>query len=333
MIVEEFLSEKEARPAATYFRLRQLAIESARIILQDEAKLVEVSCPACDARERTEAFTNHGYHYQECSSCGTLYISPRPTSEAMKWYLLRSPLAEFRRSEAFRQELHEFSHELAQNRADWIVSLSHSARLDDQLAIVDVQERYSLVLANLTRCLSVPLSAVTPLWATGSEPLEPPIHVIENLIDLDHSQAQLVTAFDVIEHLTDPASFVRDVHRALAGGGYFALTTRAGSGFDIQALWDKLDNIFPLEHTNLISTQGMTMLLQRTGFDVLEMSTPGQLDVQVVTRLLGQDETMAGQRLLRLLTLTGGEDARRELQHFLQKYLLSSFMRVVACKR
>jgi hypothetical protein len=113
-----------------------------------------------------------------------------------------------------------------------------------------------------------------------------------------------------------------------------ALTTRAGSGFDIQALWERLDTVFPLEHINLLSVDGMGILAERHGFEMVELSTPGQLDVQVVARVLAsQQEWEPQDRILRRLVMETGEDGMEDLQRFLQKHLRSSHMRVVARKR
>ena len=332
-IVDEILYEEDVRPGVVYSRLRKLAIESAQIILTDGLKLIEVACPACNSVDREDAFIKYGYCYLECCSCGTLYISPRPDSEAITWYLQHSPIAKYRCSDTFQQELLRHRSEMVQSRVEWVISLCQSTGLASNLTIVDVQERYPAILENLVNRLSSPVYAVMPLWAAGDLRSTVSANKIEDLTDLDFSQAQIVTAFDVVEHIVDPVSFVQNVYNVLSEGGYFTLTTRASSGFDVQALWGRLDNIFPLEHINLISTQGMNTLLERPGFEVLEMSTPGQLDVQVVSRSLGQSEDWVDQRLLRLLALNGERNKQRDLQHFLQKHLLSSHMRVVACKR
>lgn len=334
-VVAEYLQEREARPRDVYARLRGLAIESAQVLLEGKAALVDVACPACTSVGEDEAFVRHGYRYLECTDCGTLYISPRPTAEAMQWYWLQSPLAQFRRSETFRDELGEHVHELIQGRADWIVSLCHASGLPASLAIVDVEERYSAVVTSAARRISGTVYAVRPLWAVGALNGVESAATVDGLDKLGSDSAQVVTAFDVLEHTADLAGLVAGVHRVLAPGGLFALTTRAGSGFDIQALWEHTDTIFPLEHVNLISVRGIRTLLERTGFDLVELSTPGQLDVQVVARALSGDLAgqVTGERVLRRLVLDSDEDGRRDLQQFLQKHLLSSHMRVVARKR
>lgn len=330
-VIFDSLHEEEVRPTAAYSRLRQLAIESARMVLKDENTFIDVPCPACASADNDAAFSMCGYRYRECNICGTLYISPRPAPESIEWYLLQSPLAKFRISNAFRQERHEYIHDMAVNRADWIVSLCHASGLSASLPVIDIHERYPDLVTCLARKISGPIYTVMPL--TTIDDTKDAVSVINNLKELRDVSAQVVTAFDVFEHADNPSALVKDINNVLAPDGLFALTTRSGSGFDIQALWDYIDTIFPLEHVNLISVSGMRILLERQGFDFMELSTPGQLDVEVVMRKLSNNKKISGNRILRHLILESGESGREDLQHFLQKYLLSSHMRVVARKK
>jgi hypothetical protein len=330
-VIFDSLNEEEVRPTAAYSRLRQLAIESARLILKDENNFIDVPCPACASADNDEAFSLCGYRYRECNVCGTLYISPRPAPESMEWYLVQSPLAKFRISNAFRQERHEYIHDMAVNRAEWIVSLCHASGLSASLPVIDIHERYPELVTCLARKISGPIYAVMPLSAIDDT--SEAVHVVNNLKEIYEAEAQVVTAFDVFEHAYSPSALVKDINNVLASGGLLALTTRSGSGFDIQALWGEIDTIFPLEHVNLISVAGMRILLERHGFDFMELSTPGQLDVQVVMRKLRDNKKISGSRILRHLTLESGESGREDLQQFLQKYLLSSHMQVVARKK
>jgi predicted TPR repeat methyltransferase len=159
------------------------------------------------------------------------------------------------------------------------------------------------------------------------------VSVINSLKEMHKVKAQVIIAFDVFEHVCSPSDLVEDINDVLAPGGLFALTTRSGSGFDIQAIWGDTDTIFPLEHVNLISVAGMRILLERQGFDFMELSTPGQLDVQVVMRKLDDNKKISGSRILRRLILESGESGREDLQQLLQKHLLSSHMRVVTRKK
>jgi hypothetical protein len=333
-IVAQFLAEQEAHPGATYSKLRELAMSSARQFLGNSETMTLIDCPACGATNAEDAFVRSGYHFLECLTCGTLYISPRPTAEAFNWYLFESPLAEFRTSYVHPPETNEYTIELIANRTDWIASLSRWTGLNRSAPIVLFQERYRQLVENVAGAVNAPTYAAMPVWRMESDEPEEAFSVVSDLNDLQGLNAQLIVAFDCLEHLPDVDDFFNASYNALARSGLLAVTTRAGSGFDIQSLWDRLDTIFPLEHMNLMTADGMRLLVDRHGFETVEMSTPGQLDVQVVARILNaQEEWRREDRLLRQLVLQADETARMELQQYLQRHLLSSHMRVVARKR
>jgi hypothetical protein len=333
-IFAQFLAEQEAHPGAIYSKLRDLAVNSARQYLSEPEELVQIACPACGATNASDAFERCGFCYRECTTCGTLYISPRPTTQAFDWYLFESPLAEFRASDVRPAETKGYTNELVQSRSDWIASLCRWTGLSRSAPVVLFQERHRELVQSVSEQLRAAVFAVTPVWRTQPTTKNEAFSRASSLGELNGLGAQLVVAFDCLEQLPDVGQFVVDSWNALAPGGLLALTTRAGSGFDIQALWDRLDTIFPLEHMNLVSVEGMRLLMDNHGFEMVEMSTPGQLDVQVVTRLLNaQEEWRPEDRLIRQLVMRADESARTELQQYLQRHLLSSHMRVVARRR
>jgi hypothetical protein len=110
-------------------------------------------------------------------------------------------------------------------------------------------------------------------------------------------------------------------------------TTRAGGGFDAQVLWERSRQLLPMVHLNLLSVEGAERLLLDAGFDVLELSTPGRLDVQIVRAAALADPTLPLPRFLSYLIRHRGEEAHQAFQEFLQQHRLSSHMRWVARKR
>jgi hypothetical protein len=335
-IVAQFLAEREARPDVTYSKLRDLAILSARKLLADDSELVKVNCPACNSLSSERAFDRVEFQYWECTTCGTLYISPRPTSKSMAWYLLNSPLAEFRNSQVSDKQIREYTNELVRDRADWVVSLSQWSGMDSSAPVILFQVRQRALATLVGQNIPSTTIAVMPLWGDGPGEASSTagVDIAESLQDLAGTGAALIMAFDCLEHLVDVDAFFTAAWNSLEPGGLLALTTRAGSGFDIQALWERLDTVFPLEHVNLLSVDGMGVLAERHDFEIIELSTPGQLDVQVVARVLAsQQEWEPRDRILRRLVLETGEDGMEDLQRFLQKHLRSSHMRVVARKK
>jgi ribosomal protein S27E len=321
VVVAEDLAEAAVHPHGMHGRLVRAFVQAAEAVLRKRADFIDVPCPACGSSETSAAFAKHGYRFQECDGCGSLFTSPRPTLELMDSYFFDSAAASFRSGDEYREALSSRNAELARHRADWLASICD--RAGPPAGPVVVYEPGSPdLLDELVRSDLGPVIAVRPLFEARSAAAEEQEWAAVD--DLSHgaaSGARLVTVLDVLERQVDPSDILAAASSALVPGGCLALTTRCGSGFDIQVAWERA-TVFP-------TVEGMEALLDGLSFEVLELSTPGQLDVQIVERLAAE-EGVELPRVVRYFMANRDQDAKLRLQQFLQENLLSSHLRVVA---
>jgi hypothetical protein len=107
--------------------------------------------------------------------------------------------------------------------------------------------------------------------------------------------------------------------------------TRSASGFEIQLLWEEA-RVYPLEHINLVSVEGIRHLVEKAGFIIEELSTPGQLDLQIIERQLQSRQEFSLWRFLSYILQHRGENTKNSFQKFLQENLLSSHLQIL-CKK
>jgi SAM-dependent methyltransferase len=86
----------------------------------------------------------------------------------------------------------------------------------------------------------------------------------------------LVLASHLIEHLNDPASFVREVHRILVPGGRFIVTTPNISGFQAGLFRNHWRSAI-FDHLYLFSIKTLSRLLTNHGFTIERVRTWGGL--------------------------------------------------------
>jgi len=334
VIVDEHLDELEVHPPSLYQRLKDVCVQSALELLAKKERFLDTNCPACTSSDRELAFEKHGYTYWSCQSCATLFVSPRPTKSMVDWYLLESPVAAFRTDQDYRDKMEGRVKELAAYRAEWMAGLCARLNLNEQRPVVDMETRTLDYFLELQRRHLEPLITVKPLDSMRNSTLDSisTWTTVNSLSDVGPEPARLITAFDVIEHQHSLLDLFSAANAALEPSGLLIITTRSGSGFDIQILWEHA-TIFPLEHINLVSIEGLHTLLERTSFEVLEESTPGQLDVQMIERILRDKEDLHVPRFLNYFLTHRDVHAKQKLQKFIQENRLSSHLRVVARKK
>lgn len=318
---------KPSETLTTYLRMTQ---DDVKTFLINQGGLSDCDCPACLSGRRTEAFHKFGLRYCLCNDCGTLYVSPRPTEQAIDHYYRNSAAHQFWNEQLSAATQAKRREKLFRPRVQWIVDTLEeyfpSAR-----RICDVNTIHRPFIDELiasdrfSQIVSInPFADLHPVAREGQT-----VEIIEAPIDSCNSTADAVTLLEVLDRLSDVNSFCRALAKLMVPGGVCFLTTISVSGFDLQVLWDKSDSVFPPDRMNVLSTEGLLTLLERHGFECIELSTPGLLDVQIVAGALKENPDIEAPRFVKYLLSNRDEDAHQSFQEFLQMNRLSSFTRLV----
>lgn len=76
----------------------------------------------------------------------------------------------------------------------------------------------------------------------------------------------LVTAYDILEHVQDPKSFLQELKMLLNPGGIIAISTPDTEHFLRRLLGKAWPMLQPMQHTFLFGRSGLTRLMQEVGF-------------------------------------------------------------------
>jgi len=201
--------------------------------------------------------------------------------------------------------------------------------------LIDVGAGYGIFLDEWRKANSATqLLAVEPSSLLAVECRDKGFEVVEEIaenVSGYDNYAYLVVCFEVLEHVYDPLTFVQTLTKLVKPGGYVFVSTLCVEGFDIQTLWDKSKSIFPPHHINFLSVAGFECLFARAGLDDVDVSTPGQLDVDIVrNEIKGEPELLNGQRFLQ--RITADDNMAANFQDFLAASRLSSHAWVIGKK-
>jgi len=328
------MKEFDIRPKNLLEEYLRLSAADTALFFSDRSQWRDRPCPGCGETRTTGRFEKNGFSLVRCLACSTLYAAAVPGPAQLAEFYRASPsqkfwaetffpsVAEARRAVIFRPRVERAGTLLADigihphtlidvgAGAGIFLEECRAARFGSVWRAVEPNE----ILAQTCRDKGFDVFAG---FAADAERLW-------------RGSADLVTSFEVIEHLIDPAAFLRDIAALTRPGGFLLLTGVCGTGFDILTLQDRANAVFPPHHLTFLSHRGVSALLERCGLEEISFLTPGRLDVDIVRNAHAGNPDDVADPFLRHLLFVAGEDQRERFQNFLAEAELSSHMWIVA---
>lgn len=327
-------TEAEIRPDAFRKEQARLFRNDIKQLLKSKKQFVRVCCPACASRSAEPAFKKYSLSFVMCRKCSTLFINPRPTPAILQEYYASSKNYGFWNKYIFPATEKVRREKIFRPRAERLVSICRRFSVPTK-SLLEVGCGFGTFCEEMrVKGIFKIIKGIEPtpeLAATcrnrGFEIIEKPFEKIsfEKLETFD-----VVVSFEVLEHIFYPRRFLQQVKALLMKKGLFVLTCPNGLGFETMIL-GKASDTFDVEHLNYFNPYSISLLLKKSGFDVLEIQTPGVLDAELVRKKSLEGKISLGkQPFLKTVLIDKGDDLRQKFQAFLANNNLSSHMWVVA---
>lgn len=325
------MKEEEIRNIDALNKYLKLLEEDARELFDPKA-FMQVDCPACNCNNFIFEFEKIGFKYVSCKKCNTLFVNPRPSFESLGKFYSVSKSTSFWVNEFFKPMAEARREKLFKPRAEYLSTILDRKR---ELTIGDIGAGFGLFLVEMRKLLpGNRYIAIEPsvemVDICKQSGLEVKGVCVEDLEGAEES-FDVLSAFELLEHVHEPGLFLSKINSLLKPGGHLFLTTLNARGFDILLLWKKSKNISPPHHLNFFNPDSIRILLERTGFEVLEISTPGKLDWDIVEKMIKNEGINIG-RFWSLVGKEASEGCKEELQNWISKNNLSSHMQILARK-
>jgi len=327
------MKESDIRSADLFDRFLELVHQDNERLLADKSGFVNVACPGCGSWKHQPSFDKGGFSYVVCLECDSLYLSPRPDRVSLAAYCREAEAVRFWSTHFYKETAQSRKKYIFKPRAVRVSELAESCCVTDNHVLADVGAGYGMLLGEVAKLNQFKeLIAIEPVAEMASICKSEGFRVIEKSAEqltADDSQVSIVAAYEVLEHVFDPAAFLSGCARILLPGGLLQLSTLTVSGFDIQTLWERSKNIYAPHHINLLSVRGIQCLIERCGLDLVELTTPGRLDVDIVSNALQEDPTISLPPFFVRLVVECDEKIRESFQEFLAAHRLSSHLQCV----
>jgi SAM-dependent methyltransferase len=328
------LKENEIRPGNLFEEYLRLSAEDAQKIF-DFSTAAPRKCPGCGQDDAEMSFIKNGFTFVHCRCCGSLYANPLPPAGQFETFYRVGESSRYW-SEVFLPAVEEARKgALMRPKVTRVWDYCSAAGVEPK-TVLDVGASHGAFLKEFVAAYpNVKPMAVEPNPQQAERCRTAGIETMESTGEAVpaswHGVADLVTSFEVLEHVPDPLLFIRQLATLVRPGGIAIVTTLGVDGFDIQLLWEQSNSVSPPHHLNFCSRKGFAAMFRQAGFSDIKITTPGKLDVDIVMNALSKGAQPALSRFEQLL-LESGEAVRNAFQGFLAENGLSSHTWIVAQK-
>lgn len=311
-------------------------LEDIAQLLTHKGEFVTVPCPACGSKNFHPAFDKYGLRFVECDVCETVFINPRPTPEILENYYANSKNYWYWNNFIFPASEDVRCEKIFRPRVEKILEICRKYGIGTG-TLLEVGAGFGTFCEELKKTGTFrKIIAVEPTPGLAETCRKKDLNVIElpvEKIRMGENSVDVIVSFEVIEHLFNPGGFIRSCGSILSPGGLLVLSCPNVKGFDMMVLRG-LSESFDAEHLNYFTPESLSGLLTACGFVVLETSTPGKLDADMVRKKIVSGEfDISGQPFLKRLLLTDWERTGPAFQIFLADNGLSSHLWIVGRKK
>ncbi len=328
-------TENEIRPD-DLMKQQELCLQEDIAYLKSLKHLfVQVSCPACGKNDSKFQFEKNEVSFCLCNACETLFANPRPSQEAIDSYYKNSKNYEFWNTHIFPASETARREKIFKPRVNALLETIQKFHLQTD-TLIEIGSGFGTFCEELKKTNTFnKIISVEPTPSLADTCRKKGLNVISQPVEqIDETtlKADIIVSFEVIEHLFNPSIFLSKCQKLLKPKGMIFLTCPNYFGFDVQILGatsSAIDN----EHINLFHPNSIRTLLERCGFRVLEISTPGKLDAELVRKaVLSGKHSKPLSPFLQKILIEEWDTHGALFQEFLRSQKLSSNMQILAQK-
>ncbi|MCF6334135.1 MAG: class I SAM-dependent methyltransferase [Spirochaetales bacterium] len=236
-------------------------------------RIVDICCGVCGSSDRKNYWEYGGYAFSRCTSCGLIYQSSQPEQTDL----------------FFRYDDKYFEYEISNEKPFFDLMLKTLSDLDfsnrteelvgDNPEFLDVGCATGLLLEYMESLgwKGRGVEICTPAALYGKE--KRGLDIFNgSLLNASYSKGQfsVIHSSHLIEHLTDPAEYIRETYRILKPGGLFITTTPNASSLQ-RWLFGRNWRSAIADHMFLFSVRTLSSLISSKGYTFVSFKTWGGL--------------------------------------------------------
>lgn len=321
------MKEEEIRPLKIFDEYLTLAKEDTKTYFATVEK-EHGDCPACGTTG-SFSFEKHGFSYESCPNCYSLYVNPRPVESAFIKYYTESPSSRFWASTFYKETAVMRREKIWRPKAKLINDTLNYYDANNNL-LIDIGGGYGIFAEEvkaLTGKMPIVIEPGPDLADICRKKSIPVIEKFLEKVEIDDlpSNSKAFVSFELFEHLHNPFLFLKKLKTLMNPKDLFIFTTLSGTGLDIQALWGDSKSVSPPHHLNFLNPKAIEILMTRVGLEVLDITTPGKLDIDILVN----NQALIKDRFWQIFIARSSEQDKQKMQTLIAQSGWSSHMMVV----
>ena len=237
----------------------------------------EIACNVCGGENRRPHLVGSGLNLVQCLDCGFIYVYPQPEPTELKalygeTYFRNHQSSVVGYSDYISDEVN--IRRTARRRIKALSRYISSGKLLDVGCAMGffIDEAKALGW----RVSGIDVSDFGVSYARSHFGLDV-FHGELTELAVSEAQIDLITMWDVIEHVSDPTAYIRQAAKLLRRGGYLSLSTP-----DVESLPARLYGNrwvgykLSTEHVSYFSLRTLKMLLEKEGFELVSYGHVGK---------------------------------------------------------
>src|ERR1043165_5638354 len=227
------------------------------------------ACAACGSSDAQPLGVKNELDILSCRKCATVYTPYSPWYSSEYYYVSYYPEASLSPPAFIQARVEEITAEFAPYRqTNRLLDIGCGA---GNLMLAARKNGWD------AHVLDVSANAVNHVRSLGFEVFQGELQQA----GLPSEHFDVITAAEILEHLSEPRVLVEEVARLLRPGGLFWTTTPHARGLSARVLRLKWRCIWPPEHLQLFSANGLKGLLRDVGFREISVRTTGGNPIEI----------------------------------------------------
>lgn len=245
--------------------------------LSTEVSRNHIACNLCGENDLLPFCPENGRGLVQCNNCGMVYVSPRP--EARELFALYGETY-FRNDDSGEVGYTDYLKDEGNIRKTFARRLKRLERFVRPGTVLDVGCAAGFLLSEAEKRGWAVQGQDVSAYAVGyvEDRFGYPVqHGDLTTLDYPEGQIDLVTMWDVIEHVPDPRAYVEKVAILLRPGGVFSLATPDVDSFPARLTGKRwVGYKLSEEHVYYFSVKTLRQMLDEAGFDVIDVYHVGK---------------------------------------------------------